>query len=64
MNLIVAIFLYLGLANSTEAVITEQDILTHQTEINQAKTDPGFYEFLEDYAASEGIGLMDVEAGQ
>ncbi|MBK9451350.1 MAG: hypothetical protein IPN95_18460 [Bacteroidetes bacterium] len=60
MNLIVAIFIYLGLATSAETVITDQDILIHQEEINRVQNDPSFYEFLEDIG---GVGQIDIESG-
>jgi hypothetical protein len=61
MNLIVAIFLYLGLATSTDTVITTQDIQAHQEEINRVQSDPNFYEFLNDLGV-DGVGQIDVES--
>jgi hypothetical protein len=62
MNLILAIFLYLGIATSSETVITDQDIANHQIEIEAAKSDPEFYEFLEDNFITPGILVVDPEA--
>jgi hypothetical protein len=62
MNLILAIFLYLGLATSAETVITEQDIRIHQQEILSTQSDPGFLEFIEE-CASDGIIVIDLESG-
>jgi hypothetical protein len=62
MNLILAIFLYLGLATSAETVITEQDIRIHQQEILSTQSDPEFLEFLEE-CASDGIIVIDLESG-
>lgn len=64
MNLIVAIFIYLGLANSTEVVITEQDIQAHHYEIERTQNDPTFQEFLEEHTNADGIFTMDLEASE
>lgn len=62
MSLIVAIFLYLGLSSSSETVITNQDIDNHQTEIEAAKNDPGFYEFLNEIYTAPGVVIMDTDS--
>jgi hypothetical protein len=62
MNLIVAIFCYLGLASSTEVQISDSDIQAHRIEIEQTQNDPGFYEYLEAHTCADGIFVMDTQS--
>ena len=64
MNLVVAIFLYLGLVNSKDAVITDTDIVMHQEEISRTQNDPKFYQFVEDQLCRDGIFVMDLDANE
>jgi hypothetical protein len=62
MNLIVAIFVYLGLSSSPESVITQNQIELHRQEIEETQRDPLFHQFWEEHTCADGIFVMDTEA--
>jgi hypothetical protein len=60
MHLIIAAFIYLGLA-SPGSTISETDILNHQSDIEQVQEDPDFMDFCNRLTESTGIFVVDID---
>ena len=59
--IIVAAFVYLGLAQ-TGSTITTSDIVNHQSDIEQVQSDPEFIKFVERISScSDGLTQIYVE---
>lgn len=61
MKVIIAVFIYLGLASHAETTISAQDIQDHRIEIERTLSDPDFYEFATEVLELDGITQIDIE---